>query len=64
MAHGGLPELAVAEYTELVLCKVFGPCVAELYAPYQLYQYGEAGKTKITALGKESFEEDETPELP
>lgn len=30
----------------------------------QLYQYGEAGKTKITELGKESFEEDETPELP
>ena len=30
----------------------------------QLYQYGEAGKTKITDLGKESFEEDDTPELP
>ena len=30
----------------------------------QLYQYGEAGKTKITDLGKETFEEDETPELP
>ena len=30
----------------------------------QLYQYGEAGKTKISDLGKESFEEDETPELP
>ena len=30
----------------------------------QLYQYGEAGKTKITDLGRESFEEDETPELP
>lgn len=30
----------------------------------QLYQYGEAGKTKITELGKESFEEDDTPELP
>ncbi len=29
----------------------------------QLYQYGEAGKTKITELGQESFEEDETPEL-
>ena len=29
----------------------------------QLYQYGEAGETKITELGKESFEEDETPEL-
>ena len=29
----------------------------------QLYQYGEAGKTKITELGKESFEEDDTPEL-
>lgn len=30
----------------------------------QLYQYGEAGKTRITELGKESFEEDDTPELP
>ena len=30
----------------------------------QLYQYGEAGKIKITELGKESFEEDDTPELP
>ena len=29
----------------------------------QLYQYGEAGKTKVTELGKESFEE-EAPELP
>lgn len=30
----------------------------------QLYQYGEAGKTRITELGKESFEEDEVQELP
>ncbi len=30
----------------------------------QLYQYGEAGKTQITELGEESFEEDLTPELP
>ena len=30
----------------------------------QLYQYGEAGKVKITELGQETFEEDETPELP
>jgi len=30
----------------------------------QLYQYGEAGKIRITELGRESFEEDETPELP
>lgn len=30
----------------------------------QLYQYGEAGKIRITELGKESFEEDVTPELP
>ena len=29
----------------------------------QLYQYGEAGKVKISELGKESFEEDEVPEL-
>ncbi len=29
----------------------------------QLYQYGEAGQTKITKLGEESFEEDDTPEL-
>ena len=29
----------------------------------QLYQYGEAGETRITELGKESFEEDQTPEL-
>ena len=29
----------------------------------QLYQYGEAGKTRITALGRESIEEDDTPEL-
>ena len=29
----------------------------------QLYQYGEAGDTKITGLGKESFEED-VPEIP
>ena len=30
----------------------------------QLYQYGEAGKIRITQLGRESFEEDETPVLP
>lgn len=31
----------------------------------QLYQYGEAGKIRITELGRETFEEDEeTPELP
>ena len=30
----------------------------------QLYQYGEAGKIRITELGRESFEEDDTPELP
>ena len=30
----------------------------------QLYQYGEAGKTKVTELGKETFEENDTPELP
>ncbi|MCR5088120.1 MAG: ATP-binding protein [Oscillospiraceae bacterium] len=30
----------------------------------QLYQYGEAGPVRITELGKESFEEDDTPELP
>ena len=30
----------------------------------QLYQYGEAGKVKITELGRESYEEDDTPELP
>ena len=29
----------------------------------QLYQYGSAGKTKITELGIESYEEDNTPEL-
>lgn len=29
----------------------------------QLYQYGEAGKIKVTELGKESFEEDDIPEL-
>lgn len=29
----------------------------------QLYQYGESGKVKISELGKESFEEDEVPEL-
>ena len=30
----------------------------------QLYQYGEAGKTRVTELGKECLEEDDTPELP
>ena len=31
----------------------------------QLYQYGEAGKIRLTALGEESLaEEEETPELP
>lgn len=30
----------------------------------QLNQYGEAGKLKITELGRESFEEDDVPELP
>ncbi len=30
----------------------------------QLYQYGKVGKVKISELGKESFEEDDTPELP
>ena len=29
----------------------------------QLYQYGEAGKTRITELGKESYIEDDVPEL-
>ena len=30
----------------------------------QLYQYGEAGSIRITELGKETFEEEEVPELP
>ena len=30
----------------------------------QLYQYGEAGETRITELGKECFDEEEIPELP
>ena len=30
----------------------------------QLYQYGEDGKTKVTELGKETYDEDDTPELP
>ena len=30
----------------------------------QLNQYGEAGKLKLTELGRESFEEDDVPELP
>ena len=30
----------------------------------QLYLYGEAGKIKITEVGRESFEEDDIPELP
>lgn len=30
----------------------------------QLYQYGEAGETRITELGKERFDEEEVPELP
>ena len=30
----------------------------------QMYQYGEAGSVKITELGKESFEEEDVPELP
>ena len=30
----------------------------------QLYQYGEAGSIRIDALGRESFEEDDAPELP
>ena len=29
----------------------------------QLYQYGEAGETKVDELGKECFEEEETPDL-
>jgi hypothetical protein len=29
----------------------------------QLYQYGEAGNTKISELGTESYEEDETPDI-
>ena len=29
----------------------------------QLYQYGEAGNIKITELGKESYEEEDVPEL-
>ncbi len=29
----------------------------------QLYQYGEAGKTKINELGAESYEEDDTPSV-
>ena len=29
----------------------------------QLYQYGEAGKTKITELGQESYEDEDVPEL-
>lgn len=29
----------------------------------RLYQYGSAGKTKITELGIESYEEENTPEL-
>ena len=30
----------------------------------QLYQYGEAGKTKINELGEENLEESEAPDLP
>lgn len=30
----------------------------------QLYQYGEAGKIRISELGKESFEEEDVPQLP
>ncbi len=30
----------------------------------QLYQYGEAGKIRISRLGRESFEEEDPPELP
>ena len=30
----------------------------------QLYLYGEAGKIRITEVGRESFEEDDIPELP
>ena len=30
----------------------------------QLYQYGQVGKTRITELGRESYEEEEVPELP
>ena len=29
----------------------------------QLYQYGEAGRTRITELGTESYTEDDVPEL-
>jgi len=32
--------------------------------PDQLYQYGEAERIRITNLGKERFEEDDTPALP
>lgn len=30
----------------------------------QLYQYGQAGKVRITELGREAFDEDDVPELP
>ena len=30
----------------------------------QLYQYGEAGKIRISELGKETFEEEDVPQLP
>ena len=30
----------------------------------QLYQYGEAGPIKISEIGHESFEEEDTPILP
>lgn len=30
----------------------------------QLYQYGEAGSIRVTELGREVFDEDDTPELP
>ena len=30
----------------------------------QLYQYGKVGRISITELGKEQFEEDDTPPLP
>ena len=30
----------------------------------QMYQYGQIGKTRITELGRESYEEEDVPELP
>ena len=67
LAYGWTPavsETALYEATEAGGYLLRSKIRAAIEFLDQLYQYGEAGKTKVTELGKECLDEEDTPELP